>query len=213
MSTTNYRDRLNQMRGQQQTLIKDLDNKKNKKDDIILAIEELEQCTMLAQKAAKNGQEKLAERLHKVVTTAIQTVFEDPWDFRMVIETKGKDLQATPTFYKNGVEESPRTGEGGGMATVASLALRVSLLTLLKNPTPILLLDEALNGVGEGDIERTCKFFKTISKELGIQFIVITHRLEVKKTADRLFDTSMDSEGRSHVIATDIIKEKEIVEQ
>lgn len=213
MSTTNYRDRLNQMRGQQQTLIKDLDNKKKKKDEILIAVDELEQCTILAQKAAKNGQEKLAERLYTVVTTAVQTVFEDPWDFRMVIETKGKDLQATPTFYKNGVEESPRTGEGGGMAAVASLALRVSLLTLLKKPTPILLLDEAFGGIGRGDVERTCRFFETISKELGIQIILITHRPEIKKTADRLFDISMNSEGRSHVIATDIIKEKEIVEQ
>lgn len=202
-----YRNRLNEFKGQHKTVLKNLESKTKRKEELEQTLIEIEECRTIVQEVAKNAQNHLVEKLNSVVSTALGVVFGEDWEFKMIIKTQANSLQAFPTFYKNGVEESPKISEGGGLVSVASLALRIALLSLTKNPSPIVVLDEPLSNIGKGDIERTCKFLTTISESMNIQFLIVTHSDPIKKTANRLFHVTMDKDGRSHVEVEDVEKE------
>lgn len=213
MEIKQFRDNLSQFKGQYNNLLKTLETKEKSKLELSETLVELEECLFITQEVSKIAQDQLTNKLNDVVTTAIQTVFGDAWEFKMILEPKNNSIHAIPTFYKNGEEESPKVSQGGGLASVASLALRVALLTLKKDPTPIILLDESFGAIGAGDIDRTCELLKSLSTKLGIQFILVTHKEEIRGAADRLFRVTMNSKEESQVEIEDIVKERITMEE
>jgi DNA repair exonuclease SbcCD ATPase subunit len=206
-----FRDKLNQRKGKQHTLLESLEKKKNS----VLVLDEtmldLKEATMIAQLLANEATDKLASKFNDIVSVAIQTVFGDEYEFKMKIESKNNNITATPVLYKSGIEESFRASSGGGAMAIASLALRVALLTLTKNPTPIFILDEVFKAIGDEQIEKACQLVQTISENLGIQFIVVTHSKEIKNTANRIFSVSRGVTGNSKVSVMD--KETFVMEE
>ena len=204
-----YRDRLNQMIGRKQTLESDLLSKEESKKELNQKIIYLEECRMITQLISETNQNKLTAKINDVVTTAIQSVFGEEFTFQMNIASKNNTVQATPTFYKNGREENPKVSEGGGMLAITSLALRVVLMTLLKDPTPVIILDEPFGALGSdgGGLERGCMLLKTISDKLDVQFLITTHGEDIKKISDRVFYVSMKEKENAKIITKDNVKE------
>lgn len=204
-----YRDRLNQMKGRKQTLVADLEKKEKTKEDLFQQAIYLEECRVITQQIAENNQNRLTEKINRIVTDSIQAVFGDDYEFKMVISSKNNTVVAQPTFYKNGKEENVKVCEGGGMLAIASLALRVVLMTLLKDPAPTIVLDEPFANLGSdgGGLERGCQLLETISKKLDIAFIIITHGDNIKDIANKVFYISMKEEGNSKVVSKENVKE------
>lgn len=199
-----YTARLNQMKGKEQSIKEDIIKKKEAIVSLKNKKEILTTAQLIAQFLSQTSQQKLTKKLNDIVTTAMQTVFGNEWEFRMEIETKRNDIQAIPTFYKNGKEESPKVSEGGGVLSIASLALRIALYSLLNKPTPIIILDEPFGNIGkeEGHRDKACDLLTIISHELGIQFLIVTHLNEIRDVADRVFFVSMKNDV-SKVITKD----------
>ena len=186
-----YKARLNQYRGVEKTLKNTLKNKTLEIESTTELLLDLEESRLIAQLIAKETQDRLTFKINDIVTGALQYVFGNEWGFKMIIKTQNNSLQAHPIFYKNGIEESPRVSEGGGVMSIASLALRVALLTLLKEPTPIILLDEPITQVGKTDIIKACELLESLSNNLKIQFLVVTHANEIANIADKTFNVEM----------------------
>jgi len=204
-----YTARLNQMKGKHQTIIADLEKKEKTKEELTEKVIFLEEARLITQLISENNQNKLTAKINDVTTTAIQTVFGDDFTFQMNISTKNNTVQASLTFYNRGKEEDPKVSQGGGMLAIASLALRVVLMTLLKNPQPIILLDEPFTALGPeaGGLERGCRLLKTISNKLDIQFLITTHGAEIKEIANRVFHVSMKEKDTAKVITKDNVPE------
>ena len=205
----NYRARLNQLKGKRDTVKSDLDKKEITKKNLIQEGLYLEECRIITQLISETNQKKLTERIDTFVTDCIQSVFGDEYEFKMVITSKNNSISATPTFYKDGREETVKASQGGGMLAIASLALRIILMTLLKDPTKILILDEAFSALGpeNGGLERGVQLMNTISEKMGIQCLCITHGDEIKQKANRVFHVSMKEKDHSKVTTKDNIKE------
>jgi ABC-type glutathione transport system ATPase component len=210
-----FRDRLNQLKGQKKTIILDLQKKKDTLEELDHKLILLEECRMITQYISETNQKKITERIDDVVTTAIQSVFGEEFTFHMEITSKSNATQATPKFYKNGKEESPKLSSGGGLLAIASLALRVIFMTLKKNPTPIILLEEPFGalGQGEGELERGCELISALCDKLDIQMIITSHNDVIKSIANRVFYVSSKEKDTAKVITKDNIKEKSIMEE
>ena len=181
-----FRDILNEQKGLKKAVVLDIENKERRLTELGEVLLDLEQSKLITQFLAKQNQDKLAVILNKTVTKGIQSVFGGTYQFTMVIETKGETLQAIPTLSKGGFVYSPKSSEGGGVLQMVSLALRVCLLVLLKDPTPIVILDEIFKDVGKKDLGNACKMVKILSEEMNIQFILTTHAKEIVDVSDSI---------------------------
>ena len=205
-----FRDKLNQRKGEYNSKLAEM----NLKEQEVLSINEklldLEECKFIVQDVSEKLQNKLADTLNSIVSNAIATVFDDPYEFKIEISAKANVVQATPTLVKNGESFGIKSDVGYGVVDVTALALRVALLSLQKNHNNVLILDEPFTSIGVKDRPKACELLKTMSQKLGIQFIIVTHVDEIKAIADLLIE--VDRKGDTSFIKS-IIPKETIVEQ
>ncbi len=158
---------------------------------------DIEEAKMVVQLLAKQNQDKLVGVLNSAVTSGLQSVFGDVYAFKMVIETNAGAIQAYPVLSKNGFEYNPKASEAGGILQMVSLALRISLLSLTKQPTPIVVLDEMLKDVGKKDLGNACKMLRMFSQTMQLQFILTTHAREIIDVSDALYYVFLDKDVNS----------------
>ena len=205
-----FRDKLNQRKGEYNSKMKEL----NLKEEEVLSINEiildLEECKFIVQDVSEKLQNKLADTLNSIVTNALSTVFDDPYEFKIEIESKANVVQATPTLVKDGESFGIKSDVGYGVVDVCALALRVALLSLQKNHNNVLVLDEPFKNIGKKDRAKACQLLKTMSEKLEIQFILVTHVDEIKDIADLLIE--VDRKDKTSFIKQVTLREK-IIEQ
>lgn len=143
----------------------------------------------LLQEAARITQEKLQWRISKLVTLAQESVFENPYETKMVFESKFGRTHVDLFFERNGQRVDPLEASGGGAVDVAAFGLQMSLWTL-KTPRlrPVFVLDEPLKWLKGGDLpEKGAKMIREIAHRLGVQIIMVSHIPDQIAHADRVF--------------------------
>ena len=128
------------------------------------------------QQVATSIQQKAHDRIAAIVTRCLKTVFEEDLEFRIFFETKANRTEARLAFVKDGKEVDPMEESGGGLVDVAAFAVRLSCLLLAKPPLrKLLILDEPFRFLSREYRERMKDLLLTLSSELGVQFIIVTH--------------------------------------
>jgi DNA repair exonuclease SbcCD ATPase subunit len=172
------------------------------------------QSSNLLREVAINCQEDTRNKIANILTRFYQYVFENTDTVEIVVETK-RGVPSASIWIRTtkGGEEillNPEHDDGGGKVDVISLGLRVAGL-LLATPSlnKVLILDEPLKALSTTTTSvkpyrrRTAEFLSQISKELGIQFIVVTHDAEFVEVADRSFTFTLDENGYTKVTTQD----------
>jgi len=142
-----------------------------------------EQARDLIQSVAQMVQQEAHQQIAAVVTRGLQTVFDEPYTFRIDFEKKRGRTEAKLIFERDGLELDPLSSSGGGVIDVAAFTLRVACL-LLSRPAvrPVLLLDEPFKNVSKtnGYLDRIPQLLEGLCEDLGIQIIMVTHIDELK---------------------------------
>jgi len=161
----------------------------------------IEEAKIHLQNVAKKTQESFKLRIENIVTVALQSVFDDPYNFVVDFNIKGNKTGCDFYFEKNGIEIDPLTASGGGAVDVAAFALRISLWTLeVHRKRPVMILDEPFKCVSKDLKDKVGMMVKRLSDELGIQLIMVTHEDTLIDASDKVFRVSMDTEGRSQIV-------------
>lgn len=137
-----------------------------------------EEALKVAQAVAAEVQNLAHRRIASVVTRALRTVFgETAYEFRIVFEAKRNKTEARLVFINgDGLEMEPLTSCGGGVADVASFALRLSCLVLARPPRRrFLVLDEPFRFVSRDLRPRVRELIEVLAEELEVQFLIVTH--------------------------------------
>lgn len=135
----------------------------------------------LIQETAKQIQTKAYTRIASVVTRCLCSIFESPYQFSMnFVERRGR-TEVELSFKREGLEFDPLSASGGGVVDVAAFALRLAAL-LLSRPSlrRFVVLDEPFRFLSSEHRESVRKLLETLSVELDIQFLVVTHIQELK---------------------------------
>lgn len=193
------------MRGKQDALTEEFT--KNKKE--IKSLRQLQDAVKEAQDivaaVASMTQNAFTIHLSELASLGLETVFDEPYKLRVEFDTKRNRSEATVFFEPINNEEGridPMEASGGGVVDVAAFALRMSLWTLTgrtkQRSSPVMILDEPFRFVSQDLQPRASRLLKEVSKQLGIQFIIVTHEQELIQEADRVFYVSKKN-GKSKV--------------
>jgi len=134
-----------------------------------------EQAQQVVQQLAKEIQQQVHERISAVVTECLQTVFDEPYSFRIRFDAKRGKTEASLEFSRAGVVlDDPLNEIGGGVIDVASFALRVACLMLARpKRRRLLVLDEPLKNVrGLQNRQRVRDMLEKLADDLDMQIVL-----------------------------------------
>lgn len=136
----------------------------------------------ILQIVAQTVQQEAHDRIASVVSQCLQSVFEeDAYEFKILFEQKRGRTEARLVFNRDDVDVDPLSASGGGAIDCASFALRLSCLLLARPKLRrVLLLDEPFKNLSANYRERVKVMLETLSKEMKVQIIMITHIEEFK---------------------------------
>ncbi len=125
---------------------------------------------------AREVQQKVHQRISSVVSTCLEAVFDDPYEFKIEFEQKRGATVANLKFVRNGRELSPMEASGGGAVDVAAFALRAACLVLHRPVLQrVLLLDEPFKFVSKEYQPAIRSMLEQLARDLKIQIIMVTH--------------------------------------
>ncbi len=185
----NHRQKYNEFVAKQDLLTESLDlatvhlNKAQKDfDDYTKAIELIGLITM-------SSQDYIKSFLENLVAEALQSIFGIDYGFELDFQLARNTTEVNLYVVKEGVRRSIRDEDlGGGVADLVSFILRVVFWAIQPHPTrSTIILDEPLKFLDKERLELFGTLLHEISKQLDIQFIVITHEESIAEQADTAY--------------------------
>ena len=140
-----------------------------------------EEAQQILQAVVQTVQREIHTRVASVVCRCLEAVFDEPYEFRIHFERKRGQTEARLVFVRDGAEIDPISASGGGVVDVASFALRLACLMLTRPPVRrLVVLDEPFKFVSKGYRPAVRAMLETLSTEMGVQFVVVTHIDELR---------------------------------
>lgn len=130
----------------------------------------------IIQIVAKETQGELEYQISELVTLAMQSVFDNPYEFGIDFVIRRGQTEADLYFERDGQRYDPLLSCGVGTIDVASFGLRMAHWTLA-NPKSrnTLILDEPFRHIkGTKDNERALAMVKELSHRLQVQVIMVS---------------------------------------
>lgn len=149
-----------------------------------------ERARVILQIVAANMQKTLEFHIANVVTMALASVFDDPYEFKVQFETRRNQTEVDFFFLRNGNEIEPIDNSGCGAIDVAALALRMAVWNI-SNSRALLILDEPMKFLSRDMQSRCSALLSDLSKQLDIQLLMVTHISELIEQADRIFQVKL----------------------
>lgn len=138
--------------------------------------EHTRQAQEVLQVLAQAVQQQAHDRIAKVVSTCLSTVFDDPYEFHIQFERRRGRTEAELRFRRRGLDVDPLTAAGGGVVDVAAFALRIACLVMHRpRLSPVIVLDEPFRFVSAQYQESVRVMLEQLSSEMGVQIIFVTH--------------------------------------
>jgi len=174
------------LKTKRELLERQLEEERKRKEELEKRLNSFIKARSVVQEVARQTQSKLEFRLSSLVSTALRSVFPNPYVFEVRFVTKRNKSECEFFFVKGGERMRPLDSSGGGALDVASFALRLVFWTLRKT-RPVLILDETFRFVSV-DLQHKCsQMLKALSEELDVQIILISHLPEIIQSADKVF--------------------------
>ena len=177
-SIQKYRSYLNRLIAERGLVLRTLKAQKKSWRTARKYLKAVEEAQSVAQGVAKAVQERTHEQIAGVVTRCLKAVFPNPYEFKIVFETKRGKTDARMVFMRDGKEFYPDDGVGGSVLDVAAFALRLACLGLQKpKRRRVVFIDEGFTGISDkqDNKERLREMLSALAKELQFQIIMVTH--------------------------------------
>lgn len=178
---------LSEQQGRRKALIEDKKKLEEKKVALTETLDSSMKARSIVQIVAEQTQKKLEYHISNLVSMALASVFPDPYIFNLRFVQKRNKTEAELIFSKNGNETDDilNTG-GGGVADIASIALRISLWSI-KKTRPTLILDEATKFLHSPEYqEKASQMLKEVSDKLNLQIIMVSDQKNILEYADKI---------------------------
>jgi ABC-type cobalamin/Fe3+-siderophores transport system ATPase subunit len=178
---------LSEQEGRRKLFIEEKEKLEKEKKELSEKLDNLLKARSIVQIVAEQTQKKLEYHISNLVSVALASVFPEPYIFQLRFVQKRNKTEAELIFSKNGNETDDilNTG-GGGVADIASIALRISLWSI-KKTRPTLILDESLKFLHSPEYqEKASQMLKEVSSKLGLQIIMVSDQKNILEYADKV---------------------------
>jgi ABC-type cobalamin/Fe3+-siderophores transport system ATPase subunit len=178
---------VSEQKGRRKLFAEEKEQFEKKKIELSEKADNLLKARTVVQIVAEQTQKKLEYHISNLVSVALASVFPEPYIFQLRFVQKRNKTEAELIFSKNGNETDDilNTG-GGGVADIASIALRISLWSI-KKTRPTLILDESLKFLHSPEYqEKASQMLKEVSSKLGLQIIMVSDQKNILEYADKV---------------------------
>ena len=203
MDLLDYKNKLQQLKGQKLKLEEEIKQAKVKAREFRRELRNAEKAQVLIQITAQETQDLLRYQLSELPKLAMQSVFEDAYDFDVAFEIKRNKVEVDFWFVREGQRISPKDNTGLGAVDIAGMALRPALWSL-RSPRnrATIWLDEPFKHLKGADANRRAlNILSEICKPRpnqnwpGIQIIMIADerasREDIMDASDSVFEFTM----------------------
>jgi DNA repair exonuclease SbcCD ATPase subunit len=181
MSNMNIRSSLDKANFDYQRSLKAVEEEQTRIQQFQQSLADCQTAVSIVQTVAQSIEQAVHNKIAVVVSNCLEAIFDDPYTFKITFERKRNRTEAQLLFTRNGMDVDPMTAAGGGAVDVAAFALRVACLTIQKHLQQVLILDEPFRFVSREFRPRIRALIESLSRDLGIQFLIVTH-MDVLRT-------------------------------
>lgn len=139
---------------------------------------------------AQATQRQIEYQISDLATTAMASVFPDPYEMKLSFELKRNRSEAQLRFMRGDKIVNPMEASEGGAVDVAAFALRVSLWLMKRRQLRnTIIMDEPFRFVSPKLHPVVGDMLKAISHnpKIRVQLLVVTHSDGISSRADRIF--------------------------
>ena len=181
LETKTWRKRADQVVAQRAAAYMALQGARNAVNGAESAWQAADEAQQIVQAVAETIQEEAHDRIAGVVSRCLAAVFDEPYEFKIQFERIRGRTEARLLFVRDGQAINPIDSSGGGVVDVAAFALRISCLMLARPACRrVVVLDEPFRFVSADRRGAVRGVLEELSKDLGIQMIMITHIDELR---------------------------------
>ena len=186
-------------------LVGELESARSKREQGAEKLERLTKSRWVITQVIQLTQRRFRNRVESIVTLAIKPVFGGrDFEFQLKpMETARHRTEYKPIVTEGGIEWIPEDDLGYSIFDVSGVSCRIGFWSLEEEKTrPFFVLDEPMTNVGSGEeLITSGRMLMAISKELGIQMLIITHEDELAEIADIAYRVTQKG-GKSTVEQT-----------
>jgi len=170
-------DSYNSLRASQKNLLRSLGDTQN---DIVRLKQDTEDCVLAVQLVTsfidQLNQDMLAE-VSRLVTGGLKHVFGETYTFRCTSRILRNQVELEMYVGKEGIERDVKSAcYSGGVADVVSLLLRILVWAFTHDKgRPLFILDEPGRNIDNEKQSMFGQFLKTLSHDMSLQIIVVSH--------------------------------------
>jgi len=177
MDVQDIRKLMNEVETQHDAIQYNLKNNKANRKRTTKKLQTLESTQKIIQTVSQSVQEKAHKQISGVVASCLESVFGDEYSFRIDFVPKRGRTEAQLVLVNQGQDVlDPLNEDSGGVADVASFALRIACIILAKpNVRKLVVLDEPFKFVSEEYRPAIIEMIERLSEDFDIQFIMVTH--------------------------------------
>lgn len=192
--------KLNQKRGEYNSLIKDIEIAQRAIKVNELAIVRHTKAREILKLVGLQTQQELEYHISSITSLAMQSVFgEGSYNVLIEFVQRRNKTECDILFERDGEKFHPLDSSGGGAVDVAAFALRIASWSMQSPRTRnVIILDEPFRFLSTDNQEKASQMIKEVSNRLGIQFIIITHEEMLTLYADKVF-TVKNKKGKSKI--------------
>jgi DNA repair exonuclease SbcCD ATPase subunit len=193
-----YRNKLEQKKGHKQALISSYNKKIDELEEVENSVINAEEATAFIQEVARKTQNQLRIHIEDIVSTALEYILDDdPYKFELEFVLRRNKTECDIYFVRDGKRINPIDASGGGAVDIASFASRIALWSLQPSNN-VLVFDEPFRFVSKQYKSKVAEFLSHISKQLGIQIIMVTHDDVYINQADKVYTVEKER-GKAYI--------------
>lgn len=161
-----YTQKLEQLKGKRAFLTKRVGEFEKKKTNLTSRLLAIEAAQVFIQQVAKETQEQLRYHIEDIVQLALDAVFPDQYEFKVMFEIKRGKTEARLCFLRDNIEIDPLNSAGGGVSDVVAFALRLSVWSLGKT-RKVMILDEPFRYLSKDLQPKAGEMLRKLSHKIG----------------------------------------------
>ena len=142
---------------------------------------------------AENTRDIIKHKLESLVNSALKCIFVDKDVLFKIQINRTKKIVFYDMFVETDGTITPLfDAKGGGILDVITMALRISFVRMFSaNLRQTIILDEPFKNLDNERLRLAMEWLDTISTEMGIQFIIVTHEESIVDKSKKIFQFKM----------------------
>jgi len=187
-------NRIEYLKGRRDNLQTQISQKEKEWDEIGKTLNNVLEAQAILQRAAQDTQEKLEYYIGDMVNLALSSIFESVYNFNLTYESKRGQSEADMCLYKGDKRLNIMNDTGGGVVDIVAFALRVASWKIRQpfSTRSVIILDEPFRFLSAEYQIKAGEMLTSLSKNLGLQFIIVTHSENLMDTANKVFEVTIN---------------------